>query len=41
MIISYHPVATPANAGAKRFHLEAYFTFVLATNHSGAKILRA
>jgi hypothetical protein len=40
MIVSYHPVATPANVGAKRFHIEAGFTFVLATNHFDAKVLR-
>ena len=40
MIVSYHPVATPANFGAKRFQIEARLTVVLATNHFDAKVLR-
>ena len=40
MIIENHPVATPANGGAERFHTEACSTIVLATNHSDAMVLR-
>jgi hypothetical protein len=40
MIVSYHPVATPANVGAKRFQIEARLTVVLATIHFDAKVLR-
>ena len=40
MILLDHPVATPANVGAKRFQIEARLTVVLATNHFDAKVLR-